>query len=137
MSLALVTGPATEPISVAEAKAWARVDQQLDDVIIAGLITSVRQQFDGKDAWFARALLTQTWDFVLDRFPGPPPSNASYAIEVPLPPLQSVTSVTYLDGTGAPIVLAQTEYVVDTVSVPVGIVRVFGNVWAKTDSHHR
>lgn len=135
MSLALVTPPATEPISVAEAKAWARVDQQLDDVVIAGLIATVRQQFDGKEAWFARALLTQTWDYALDRFPGPPPPNTSYAIQVPLPPLQSVTSITYLDGTGAPIVLAPTEYVVDTVSEPGRIVPAFGKIWPMTSGH--
>jgi uncharacterized phiE125 gp8 family phage protein len=127
-----VTPPATEPISVTEAKAWARVDQQLDDVIIAGLIASVRQQFDGKDAWFGRALLTQTWDLVLDRFPGPPPYDASWSIIVPLPPLQSVLSITYLDSAGASIVLPPTDYVVDTVSEPGRIVPAFGKIWPMT-----
>lgn len=43
-----------------------------------------------------RALLTQTWRLVLDGFP----ETATGAITIPKPPLQSVTSITYVDEDG-------------------------------------
>lgn len=124
-SLDLITAPTAEPISVAEAKAWARVDLQADDVLIAGLITSMRQHFDGKDAWFGRALMTQTWDLALDCFPYEWP----YVIRLPLPPLQGVSSVTYLDSNGVSTVLPTTEYFVDTKSEPGRLMPTYGKLW--------
>lgn len=53
------------------------------------------------------AFLTQTWVLRLDCFP-------CWEIKLPRPPLQSVTSVQYLDADGATQVLATTEYTVDT-----------------------
>lgn len=125
-SLVLVTAPAREPVSVADVKAWARVDHQLDDVIIAGLITNVRQQFDG-DTWFGRALMTQTWDLFLDAFP-------CEEIGVPLPPLQAVTSITYTDSVGIVQTLSPSEYAVDTASEPGRIVPAYGTFWPSTQS---
>jgi uncharacterized phiE125 gp8 family phage protein len=43
-----------------------------------------------------RALLPQTWDLVLDRFP----AGLDGRIEFPLPPLQSVVSLAYTDSAG-------------------------------------
>lgn len=121
MSLALVTAPAGEPLQLTDVKVHMRVDGTADDVLISGLITSARQKFDGKDAWFGRALLTQTWDLFLDAFPS--------EISVPLPPLQSVTTITYIDTAGTPIVLAGTEYTVDNKSEPGRIVPAYGKSW--------
>jgi len=130
-SLALVTAPGGEPVTLADVKTWARIDTSEDDALLTGLIADARQQFDGKDAWFGRALMTQTWDLFMDCFPYE--SDGSYAdapsICVPLPPLQSVTSINYVDSAGTPQLLANTEYVVDTKSEPGQILPAFGKVW--------
>lgn len=77
-----------------------------------------------------RALLTQTWELVLDAFP------AASCIELPKPPLQSVTSITYSDTAGDSQTLAASEYVVTTPAGPraargrIGLA--FGSQWPST-----
>ena len=56
-----------------------------------------------------RAVCEQTFDLFLDGFPSGP-------IDLPLPPLQSVVSVTYKDADGAQQTWAAADYVVDTAS---------------------
>lgn len=104
MTLVLVTAPAVEPLTAAEARARLSLPAGTpsDDVLNA-LIKAARQEIDGKDGWLGRALITQTWEIVLDRFP-------CGAIRLPLPPLQSVTSVTYFDGAAVEQTLAGSSY---------------------------
>lgn len=115
MTLRLVTPPAVEPLTVAEAKARLNIGAEVPDAVMGALITAARQMIDGSGGWIGRAINTQTWDLVLDRFPDADPyalekgfypraygdcSSYPYqaqGIPIPLPPLQSVTSVTYLD----------------------------------------
>jgi uncharacterized phiE125 gp8 family phage protein len=136
-NLAIVTPPSGEPISVSDVKAFTRVDTQLDDDVLAGLITTARQNFDGREPWFGRALLTQTWDYFLPEFPYECDNDdEDYlpGIRVPLPPLQSVISITYLDPSGVLQTLATSDYVVDVNAVPGRIVPAFGIFWPSTQS---
>jgi len=66
MSAILLVAPAAEPLSVAEAKNFLRVEQDDDDVLIGALIAAARNQIE---ALTRRGLLTQTWRLVLDRWP--------------------------------------------------------------------
>ena len=59
-------------------------------------------------AFTRRAISTQTWDLVLDVFP-------IEIIQVPLPPLQEVESMTYIDGDGVSQLWPENAYTVDTV----------------------
>jgi uncharacterized phiE125 gp8 family phage protein len=134
-SLVLVTPPIGEPISLVEAKAFAKIASGTDDELINSLITTARLHWDGKDGWFGRALLTQTWDLLLPRFPwewDEPVRDCLYGIRVPLPPLQSVTSISYVDSDGAPQTLASSEYVVDTKAEPGRVVPAYGKSWPST-----
>ena len=88
MGLKLKTAPTTEPITLAQAKLHCRVDHNDEDTLFDALIVAARQHCEGVQN---RAYITQTWELWLDNFP-----NKDY-IEIPLPPLQSVTSVTYYD----------------------------------------
>jgi uncharacterized phiE125 gp8 family phage protein len=117
MRLDLVTPPAVEPVSLAEAKAHARVEFADDDAIITSLIVAARRLCETE---VRRSFITQTWDFQLDRFPYRMsgqvldpwafPSNRLWlermaipgngVIEVPRPKLQSVASITYIDVQG-------------------------------------
>ena len=108
MALVLVTGPASEPVSVEEAKAHLRVDGSDDDAYIGTLITTARSHVE---TITRRALITQTWKLVLDDWPDD-------VLELYLPPLVSVSSLTYKDADGDTQTFASSNYVVDADSVP-------------------
>jgi uncharacterized phiE125 gp8 family phage protein len=103
--LRLVTAPAQEPVTLAEAKERLRITGDSFDADLAALLRAARQDLDGNTGWLGRALITQTWELVLSSFP-----TAGWPIEVPLPPLQSVVSVSYIDVAGATKVVAPADY---------------------------
>jgi uncharacterized phiE125 gp8 family phage protein len=111
MKLNLITAPSVEPVTLQQTKDHLRVDSADDDALIDNLILSARQW---AESLTRRALITQTWDFFLDVFPA--------VIEVPRPPLQSVTSVKYLDTDGVQQTLDSALYDVDT-NVEPGAIR--------------
>jgi uncharacterized phiE125 gp8 family phage protein len=119
MALKLITAPTVEPVTVEEAKTFLRVDGNDEDLLITGLIASVRAE---AEKITRRALLTQTWELVLDSFP-------SYEIVVPLPRLQSVTSIKYIDLNGVEQTLDPATYQVDTDNEPARIVPAYGQSW--------
>lgn len=125
MTLQLVVPPAANIITVAQAKQHCRVDHADDDDYLAGLIDACEAQISGSDSWMGRALVTQTWDLYLDAFP-------AREIKVPLPPLQSVVSISYYDPAGDPQVVASTNYQVDVASQPGWIVPDAGFSWPST-----
>jgi uncharacterized phiE125 gp8 family phage protein len=65
----LVTPPVAAPVSLAEAKAHLRVDFDDEDALISGLIDAATQHLDGWSGVLGRALMPQTWEMSLDRFP--------------------------------------------------------------------
>lgn len=121
MSLVLFAGPSNEPLSVPEAKDWARITEDFEDDIIEGLIRSARSHVE---TLCGRALITQTWELYLDEFP--------CQIDVPRPPLQSVTHIKYIDSAGTLQTLASSEYTVDTKAEPGRIVPAYGKSWPGT-----
>lgn len=62
----LVTAPAAEPLSLADAKSFLRVEHGDDDAVITALIAAARSHVE---AMTRCALITQTWRLVLDRWP--------------------------------------------------------------------
>jgi uncharacterized phiE125 gp8 family phage protein len=111
-SLSLVTAPVGEPISLQEAKEHCRIDLDNEDALIGGYIAAARQHVENVTA---RQLLTAVWALKLDGWP--------CWIDVPRPPLQSVSGVpvvaiTYVDADGATQTLATTDYRVDAPSGP-------------------
>ena len=66
MAAILLSAPALEPVSVAEAKSYIRVDHDDDDAVIASLIAAARGHVE---ALTRRALIAQTWRFVRDSWP--------------------------------------------------------------------
>ncbi len=67
MPAQLITPPATEPVTLAEAKVHLRLETALDDDYVTALISAARQ-YTEQVCW--RALVTQTWELVLDSFQG-------------------------------------------------------------------
>ena len=122
-ALALYTAPAVEPLSVSDAAAHLRVDGTSDEQLIESLILAARRYCEGASG---RSLVTQTWELQLDGWP------CGDAIRLPRPPLQSVTSVTTYDSTGAAAVFAAANYLVDTRSQPGRLVLGYGKSWPST-----
>jgi uncharacterized phiE125 gp8 family phage protein len=69
-----------------------------------------------------RYLITQTVDAYFDEFPD----------LIQLPPLQSVSAITYLDTTSAEQTLAADQYTVDAVSIPARITPAYNVTWPST-----
>jgi uncharacterized phiE125 gp8 family phage protein len=122
VGLVLVTGPTAEPITLEETKSFAHITTADDDAVIASLITTARQMFDGPNAWFGRALMPQTWAYSLPAFP-------AGAIELPLPPLRSVTTIQYVDANGATQTLAPAAYVANTTIEPGTVAPIPTTTW--------
>ena len=130
MGLSLITAPAREPISLQEAKDHLRVTATDEDALIESLITAARQTIEGRFGVIQRALITQTWDWTLDGFP----SDSTVALQVPFPPLQSVTSITYLDGDGASQTWSAAKYTVDAKSLIGRIIPAWDEDYPETRS---
>lgn len=106
MALKLITAPAVEPVTLDEAKLVLRVTHSQDDARIERLIRAARGRCE---LLTGRKLIYQTWEQVLDAFPGS-------AIDLETPPVSSITSVTYTDTSGADVVLDSGDYTLDTVT---------------------
>jgi len=84
MPLTPINPPAQEPITLAEMKAWLRLDGVDEDGLINALITSARLSVE---TITSQALITQSWRMVLDQWPVAP------LIELTLAPLQRLSAV--------------------------------------------
>jgi len=110
MDLSLVSAAAEPPVSLAEAKQHLRVLTGDEDALITALVLAATAHLDGRAGILGRALVTQTWDLRLDCFPR---FQWGARIELPMPPLQSVTSIKYLDDTGTETTIDPGDYVVE------------------------
>lgn len=125
-ALSLVTAPASEPVSLSEVKAWARIDGSDEDALLTSLIGAARESVE---QYLRRSLITQTWKLTLDMIQSGwandlPAGTYDMAItelygdlptEVTLPkgPVQSVTSVTTYDTTNTSSVYSSDNYFVN------------------------
>lgn len=136
MRTALIcTEPGDPVLSLDEAKAHLRVDGKDEDEYITDLCAAANDQLDGADGWLKRALGEQSWRLVLDRFEHCCQGRRGarfnpQRIDLPLPPLQQVTAVKYLDMDGAEQTLDAASYrTVNCGSEPSFIVPATGKSW--------
>lgn len=104
MGLRLTKAPEVEPVTIDDVAAQVRWTIDGDQVaLVNAYIAAIR----GKaETILRRAIITQEWELTLDAFP-------CREIEIPLPPLQEVTDITYLDTDGAEQTLDESVYGVD------------------------
>ncbi len=95
-----------------------------DDSLLTALIQAAREYAEG---YQNRALCTQTWELVLDDWP-----SDDY-LEIPLPPLQSITDIKYKDTSGVESTLAATNYITDIDSFLGRVVLAYGCSWPSVD----
>jgi uncharacterized phiE125 gp8 family phage protein len=67
MKATLITAPTIWPVTVQETKEHLYVDGNDHDVVIDGVIKAATRQMEN---WTRRAIMTQTWEYYLDAFPG-------------------------------------------------------------------
>jgi uncharacterized phiE125 gp8 family phage protein len=120
MGPVLKTAPAVEAVELGDAKDHLRVAFSDDDRYISDLISTARRYAEDLQR---RALITQTWTLWLDRFP------SGDSIELPSPPLQSVTHLKYTDSDDSESTFSADDYIVDTASTPGNIVLAYGSSW--------
>lgn len=103
------TAPTVEPVTATELKTFARIDTTSEDTLIEGFIKTARQ---AAEEWMGRALLEQTITMKMDFWP-----DTDY-IELPRPPLLSVTGVYTLDEDDAATTYSSANYFLITEAEP-------------------
>ncbi len=91
MTSYLLAGPAEEPLSLAQSKAFLRVDTDAEDALIGTLITAARLHVESLTG---RALLAQSWRLVLDAWP------CDRVVTLPVGPMLSLTAITAYEADG-------------------------------------
>ncbi len=101
MTLSTTTPPATEPVSLAAAKAFLRVTSDAEDALIASLITALRARIEDE---LGLAMLTTGFRETLDGFPCGP-------LVLARGPLTAVGAIAVADVSGAFHDLTAADYV--------------------------
>lgn len=124
--LVLKTAPTVYPVSRTEVKKQLEIaaaityhDEHIDRLIKAA--TEEVQQRAG------RTLLTTTWQWVTNGFP-----SGSKSFIIPMPPLKTVSSITYYDTDGASQTLSSSVYKVLTAREPGEIALKYNQEWPET-----
>jgi hypothetical protein len=149
MALRTLIEPQTEPVTLADAKLYLRVDSSntVDDALIASLITAARRF---AEIYTRRRFLYQTVRLEMDYFPGSinPQLGGShyaaamlsganavlagirYAIVLPYPPVHHIAAFKYFDQNATVTdVTPTTQYVADLDSQPARLMPPFGRFW--------
>lgn len=112
MGLRLLLPPVVDPVTVAEQKAFMRVDIPDEDAQIAAFITAARR---AAESLTGRAFVTQQWKATFDSIP------LGKRIELPVAPVVSVESVSLADDNGVLHALDVAAYQTDIISEPARI----------------
>jgi len=124
--LNIVTEPAVEPLSLDDAKTYARIDHDTEDATIERWIKTGREI---AEAYQRKAYLTQTYDMIMDAWPVSP-------FDVPMAPLQSVTHIKYYGTDSTEYTFYDSEttsnVIIDTDSTPGRISLAYGIPWPST-----
>ncbi len=143
MSLTRSAAPAELPLTIDDLKLHLRLTDTTNDAEVMGYLRAVVDRLDGAEGMLNRPLITQTWIWKFDAFPGNwVNGHRRYydhvrreAIRLPLPPVQSITSVQYIDTAGVLTTLAASKYKflnADTPANPGLIEPAFGETWPAT-----
>ena len=92
MQLTMTTPPSSDPVTLTEAKAAARVEVDDDDAFIAGLVDAATEHVQ---AVLGRQLMPATFELSLGGFP------SSGRLALPRSPVTEVLSINYRDPDGA------------------------------------
>jgi hypothetical protein len=122
------TPPASEPLTLSEVKTFLRIDHSADDDLVTGLIAVARQMCETATG---RSLIARGYSFYLDYWPGTMSLGwwdgvqegadiivNGAALDLPKPPLASVTRINVYNAANAATEFAASNYFVDTAGIP-------------------
>jgi len=118
--LELLTPPTSELVTLAEAKAHLRVEHNVDDSLLSGLITAARLFVEQQTG---RALLSQTWRLWGDAWP------EAAVLPLPKPPLRSVSTILIYAADDSSTVWSGSAYRVEVATQPGQIQLREGQSW--------
>ncbi len=113
MNYRLVTGPSTEPLTYAEAKAYLRLNDDSEQSLVTSLISAARGIVEGQ-TW--RPLISQVWATQLDFSE----VNTS-VIRINKAPVISIDTVTYYDSNNALQTLSASNWESDIYGSPARV----------------
>lgn len=111
-----VYSAAAPVLAVDEAKNYLRITHTADDFDLVRMIATATAE---AEEVMGRALMRRTYDYTLDAWP------TDRWLILPMPPLVSVTSITYTDVDGTAATFSSASYIVNTARTP-------GGIWLKT-----
>lgn len=141
--LKLITGPSLEPLTQAQAENFLKVESGSDDAdLITALIIAARRSVE---SYTGRIMISQAWEYWLDRFPCSPAANqwwdgvregplslimeSARSVQLPIGPLISLTQLSTFDIDDVETNFDSDNLVVDTISVPPRIALKNGQIW--------
>ena len=104
----VTTQPTVEPVTVAELKTFARIDTNEEDSLISSFIVAARMS---AEEYLGQAFISQTITTFLEFWPG-------RMVELPRPPLISVTGVYTIDEDDAETEYDSDNYYLNTIATP-------------------
>ena len=115
MTPILLTGPAIEPVSLAEARDWLRVESTAEDDLIGALVTSARLIVESATR---RMLITQSWRLSIDRWPGVAITQDGWIprpeiLAIPFAPFQRLSAINIIDANGVASAVDPASYCVN------------------------
>ncbi len=129
MDTYLNTAPTSEPLTLADVKAWCNINHDDDDTVLTALIEAARQRAETATR---RQLMEATWILYMDQWP------SDEEIVLPYPPLKAsgVSSITYYDTTGTQQTRSSSYYQV-TYDEPARIKPAYGYTWPSARDQYR
>lgn len=118
MNLTVSVEPTEEPLTVDEQKTWSRITDAAEDAHLETLITGARVHVE---QYLGRALMEQTLVAKWDCWP--------CEFELERAPVQSITSIQYIDVDGVTRTVSSSNYYTDLDSTPPRICRKNGYTW--------
>ena len=122
MASILVRPPASEPVTLAEAKAHLRVTHVEEDALIAALITSARRVAEAKTGL---CLMAQGWTVFRDTWP------EDGLIALPLWPVRAIAELAVFGEEDAKAVIDPAHYVADLGSRPARLMLRGSRQWQR------
>lgn len=99
-SLSRVTAPISEPVTLAEAKLYLRVDGSAEDALVSDLIVAARMD---AEQWMCRSLVTQSWKLSIS-------GDQDTQVKLPMGPVQAVLQVVTRASNGTTRTIAAEQY---------------------------
>ena len=119
MNLKIISGPTTEPVTLAEATLHLKVDSIADNSLITMLIKAARQSAEN---FTARALASQVLELILDDF-------SQEKIVLPRPPVENVLWVKYRNSSGIEATVPSSDYIAFVDADPAEVVPAYCKSW--------